>query len=380
MNKRIKGTVSRTFFAVLLLLLSACGGTGAKPTNGTTPEMTRGQFNQAVGSLGVNLSGVADALQSDAGVQAIAAFPSGGLFGGDVSPVPAPPPLPPLADPTGLVGQLETPADNTLVRGIYVYDAEAGAWALVGDSQNLVLQWDFLDSSGATSAAELTVNWGAETQEASSFDGSVEVPTEVTVTLQVDGVAAGTLDVTFAWYDAACGRILEPTSITVNGYIGSAGRLTFDNLSLGLFDRDSADTLVTSGTVSATAGEDSAELSWNISANGEVQRGEDCYAEDFEVDEATFRADVSATSANDSRSLGLGLKMNDIVSEPASARLSEGVVEVDGTTAVTFAGTLDDANGNEVPGENVTLNFVDGETVTLEAFLSGLSLVGSLLR
>ena len=111
-----------------------------------------------------------------------------------------------------------------------------------------------------------------------------------------------------------------------------------------------------------------------------MQRGDDCYTEDFEVDEATVRADVSATSAGDSRSLGFGVKVDDIVTEPASARLSKGVVEVDSRAAVTFSGTLDDANGNEVPGENVTLNFADGETVSLETFLNSLSLMGSLFR
>ena len=217
MRRTRQETVGWALLAVLLLLLSACGGT-REPANGAKPEMTRGQFNQAVGSLGVNMVSVANALQNDVGVQAVAAFPSGGLFGDDASP----PPLPPLADPTGLVGQLETVADIALVRGVYVYDDETETWELVGDSQDLVLQWDFVNSSGATSAAELSVDWGENTQEVSSFNGSAEVPTEMTVTLQVDGGAAGTLAVTFAWYDAAaCGRILEPASINLDGYLAA---------------------------------------------------------------------------------------------------------------------------------------------------------------
>ena len=358
---------------VLLLLLSACGGTGAEPTKDAAPEMTRAQFNQAVGGLGMNMLSVGTSLQNDTGIQAIAAFPSGGLFGGDSSP---PPPLPDLG------GQLESSADTSLPRGIYIYDEETQEWILTGDSQNLVLQWSFLTSSGATSTAEAMVDWGDDTQKVSSYQSSVEVPTEMTVALQVDGAAAGNLDVSFAWYSAAaCGAILEPTSINLDGYIGSSARVTFDDLTVALLDGDGgADTLLTSGMVSATAGEDSAELSWNVSVGGEVQRSDDCYVEGAEVDEATVRADVSATSAGNTRSLGFGVKVDDIVTEPASAKLSNGVVEVDGKTAVTFAGTLDDANGNEVPGENVTLNFADGESVTLEAFLNGLSMMGNLFR
>ena len=369
---RMKQRTVWALLAVLLLLLSACGGTGTEPTNEAAPEMTQAQFNQAVGSLGMNMLGVATSLQNEPGVQAVAAFPSGGLFGGDSSP--------PLPTPPGLLGQLETLADIDLVRGVYVYDGAAQEWVLIGDSQNLVLQWDFFGSNGATSTAEATVNWG-NTQEVDSPDGSVEVPAEMTVTLQVDGAAAGKLDVNLAWYDAAAcgGAILEPASINLDGYIGSSSRITFNDLTLGLLDQDGgADILMTSGSVSATAGENSAELSWNASVGGEVQRGDDCYAEDFEVNEATASIDVNATNAGDSRSLGFGVKVDSITTEPVSANLSGGIVEVDGATAVTFSGTLDDTNGNEVPGENVTLNFADGESMTLEMFLSSFSVMGAL--
>ncbi|HEX7022189.1 MAG TPA: hypothetical protein VF171_04980, partial [Trueperaceae bacterium] len=46
---------------------------------------------------------------------------------------------------------------------------------------------------------------------------------------------------------------------------------------------------------------------------------------------------------------------------------------INGQVAVTFAGTLDDANQNGVVGDNLIVTFQDGDTQSLESILENLS-------
>ncbi|ALJ90170.1 hypothetical protein TO73_0307 [Thermus aquaticus Y51MC23] len=64
----------------------------------------------------------------------------------------------------------------------------------------------------------------------------------------------------------------------------------------------------------------------------------------------------------------LYFKITDWNENTGAITVQNGYLTVDGKT-VTFAGVLDDANGNCVPGENLTLTFAGGQTMSLEAYL-----------
>jgi hypothetical protein len=64
----------------------------------------------------------------------------------------------------------------------------------------------------------------------------------------------------------------------------------------------------------------------------------------------------------------LYFKITDWNENTGAITIQNGYLTVDGKT-VTFAGVLDDANGNCVPGENLTLTFAGGQTMSLEAYL-----------
>ncbi len=52
----------------------------------------------------------------------------------------------------------------------------------------------------------------------------------------------------------------------------------------------------------------------------------------------------------------------------AAKSVADALCQGDGAAVLTFSGTLDDANNNCVPGENVALVFADG-SLTLEQYL-----------
>lgn len=350
----------------LVFVLAACN-TQVKP------QMSQASFDQSWQEYQANLGAVAAEVGQDLALQALMNQPAGAPGINTLSLAAAVMKLGPqttAADALGLLGEIAPLADNNLERGKYDYDSTNG-WEsdpnYTGD--DLVLTWNFDDDQGDSHLAELTFDWnyGAATVDVRERDGSTsEMPQDMMVTLKVDGSVVGSLRGQFGWYSCNGAPIAEPTSVAINGSAGANDRIEFSfNLSAG----DSR--ISTSGSFSATSGGDSASFSWNVSADGQMQRDGDCFSTGFDVTAGHVDFQTSETVGGETSSFAFNTDFTlnfDASGNPVSAGLSNGFIKVDGAVAVTFSGTLDDANNNCVPGENVTLVFADG-SMSLEQYL-----------
>lgn len=351
----------------LLLVLAAC-------STQVQPQASQADFDRSLQDYQSGVGAVVNAAGQDLALQALVATPSGapglpnGALVANLMNLGARPVSP--ADALKLLGDLVPLADQNLERGKWDYDPSLPGWVQDGSytGNDLVLTWPFNDTDGASHVAELTFDWnaGAPTVDVREPDGtSSEAPQDMTVALEVDGSAAGSLRAQLAWY-ACTTPIAEPTSVAISGSAGVNDRVEFT------FNLSASDTRIgSSGSIAVTAGGDSASVSWDVRADGAMQRGSDCFSTGFDVSAGHVNLQTSETANGSSSSFEFNTDFSlnfDASGNPVSAVLSNGFVKVDGSVAVTFSGTLDDANGNCVPGENVGLVFADG-SLTLEQYL-----------
>lgn len=281
---------------------------------------------------------------------------------------------------------LTTLAGTNLARGTYTYDPATGTCSRSADTDDLVLRYPYQDyQDNTTAAAELNVDWG-DTLDVAGRDGElVEVPTAMTASLSADGREVATLSADTSWYNAPnCGSadgILEPTSVSLSGNVGSLG---FKNIGYSLSDTE----LTVQGAVTAGS-ELSADLT--LTLNGTLTRAP-CFVENFKADSGALDFGLASSLGDEDHSFRIATNFSDIVLADdfmdggfmddamdftvdlrgfVSVRLSDGTVTVDGDTAATFEGVLDDENANGTPGENVTIQFSGGGSTTLEAYLMG---------
>jgi len=256
---------------------------------------------------------------------------------------------------------------DTLTRGKWVYDEDNSNWdednSYTGD--DLILVWNFKDASNANCTAQLTADWnyqGHATVNAKTKDGStVELPTDAYIKLEVDGSEVGHVRGQFSWYSGNCGTIAEPAHVIIDGRFGVSDRLDLDGIELQI----SNEQVVFKGKISASAGGDSGSFSWNLTANGSAVRGSDCFLDKFNTNSGSLNLKSSVTKGGQTESAEFytNFVINyDSSNNPSSLELSNGYFKLNGQTAFTFSGTLDDSNGNGVPGENVTVTFADGST------------------
>ncbi|GEM_PF-2247029 len=352
----------------LLLVLAAC-------STQVQPQATQADFDQSVQDFQAGLGTVAAAASQDLALQALGATPSGapglpaGALAANLMQLGAPPLTPDGA--LKLLGGLVPLADRNLERGKWDYDPSLPGWVQDGSytGNDLVLTWPFQDDNGGSHNARLTFDWdaGASTVDVRESDGTTsEAPQDMTVILEVDGATAGSLRGRFAWYSCSGTPIAEPTSVALSGSAGVSDRVEFT------FNLSASDTRIgSSGSIAVTAGGDRASLSWDVWADGAMQRGSDCFSTGFDTRAGHVNLQTSETAGGSSSSFEFNTDFNlnfDASGNPVSAVLSNGFVKVDGSVAVTFSGTLDDANGNCIPGENVSLVFADG-SLTLEQYL-----------
>ena len=363
--------------ALALLVLAACGPGRPGPTEPGTP-ISPDEFGGALGSHQAALTRLGDAAFNDVGVGALFTVPPFPAFGGmslsplglmtmTASPRLAAQALVPLAD-----------ADTELPRGIYQWNEETFAWEFVAPSSNLVLRWDgsVYDWETGTEtpySAELAIDWIDTTTVKNAEGMTVEVPVEMAVTLTVNETEAAALTMTFSWYDApACdGPIAEPSSFSVSGTIGVEATITLSSVGFTITE----DTIATSGSVTVAHAGDSVTLEWDVSVTGQVQRDDACYLEDMQVTSGSIFVGTSATIEGETGSFTFGFDFSNVVvgewGDLVSVDLANGIVTMDGQVAVTFSGTLDDPD-SDCPGQNVTLVFADGTTMTLCEFLASL--------
>ena len=104
---------------------------------------------------------------------------------------------------------------------------------------------------------------------------------------------------------------------------------------------------------------------------GPLTREPNCYLRGFEPESGAVDMRLSSTKAGDTSSFRLAFTFDDLVlDDPTGNSVAvDGDLSVDGAAAVTFNGTLDDEDADGIPGDNLVLEFANGDTTTLEAFI-----------
>jgi len=354
----------------LALALAACGGQ-------QQAGMSQDDFGQSFGGYTSDIGQVMDGLKQDLALQALLDMPQN-----------APGPMSNFAVSlaslsgqnlinslsAGTLAQRFVPfSAGALTYGRWVYNETTGDWVQDGNytGDDLVLVWNFEDESHASHSAQLTADWNYQehaTVDAKDVDGStVELPTDAYVSLVIDSSEAGHLRGQFTWYSGACGTIAEPTQATINGRFGDQQRLELNDIALSISDTQVSFT----GQIKAVDGNDYASFDWSITANGHNVRGSDCFSERFDTTggNVNLKSSEKNGSQQENSEFNTNFAVNyDNSNMPESLDLNNGYFKLNGQVALTFSGTLDDSNGNGVPGENVTVTFADGST-TLEELI-----------
>jgi len=364
---------------VLFFIIVGCSSTSG------APKSTQAQFSDDISGGAANVGAVVGELSDDpamkalgflgdhtpalgstaSGVAMLAADSLGlqSLFAQSLAPQS-------LFGLSGQIGALVVM--NELPKGHWTYNSSTNNWdqdaAYSGD--DMVFDWVFLDSQNHSRSANLTVDWnygGVSTVTVMGRDlASYEAPEDMMITLKVDGNEVGHLRGQFAWYDNGHGKIADPSSIQISGRFGGNDYLSFD-ISLS----SSNSTVNTTGDIKAVAGSDNAEIKWTVSANGSMQRDSNGFSTGFDASSGNINVQTSSTASGQSDSFEFNAAFSNLVTNPSgpgSVDLNNGYIKVDGQTAVTFQGTLDDSNQNCVLGENLTLTFSDG-AMSLEQYL-----------
>lgn len=200
-----------------------------------------------------------------------------------------------------------------------------------------------------------------------------EMPTKAffALDLREDGTNQGEATFTARWRPSTClsgNYLLEPENLSVQGFVDhptQAGRLadlrklnfTSSNTQVGL-EWDLS--LLVQGNTSGLA------TKGLIRALGTTTPGT-CGSLLEKFDARSGEVDVELSTRNSS--MRIAFTVTQVEEYPAVRfHLKNGYLRVD-SKVVTFEGILDDQNNNCVPGENLTLRFAGGQTMSLEAFL-----------
>lgn len=259
--------------------------------------------------------------------------------------------------------------DGALPRGVYQYDAVAEEWAFVAESDDLDLGW-----THAAVAYRLLFDWDATAPTLwveDSLGDEYEVPAGGTATAYQGGNVVAAAAFSSGWFANQCGYD-EPSAGSLSGHSGGPNALlSLDELALSLTDTASVDVVTARAQVTASVGGDSLSAYFDVTARGELERDADCLIVDFSVASGDLKAGLAVDVDGEQRSLDFVTTFSDPVYE--SGMLSgiglSGNLRVDGVTAVNFAGALNDANDNGIPGDELLLTFADSATQTLEEFL-----------
>lgn len=200
-----------------------------------------------------------------------------------------------------------------------------------------------------------------------------EMPTKAffALDLKEDGTNQGEATFTARWRPSTClsGKYLsEPENLSLQGFVDhptQAGRLadlrklnfTSSNTQVGLewdlnlLVQGNASGLATKGFV-RTLGTSTPGACGSLLEKFDARSGE-------------LDAELSTRNS----SMRIAFKVTQVEETPSTRiHVQNGYLRVD-SKVVTFEGILDDQNGNCVPGENLTLRFAGGQTMSLETFL-----------
>lgn len=248
-----------------------------------------------------------------------------------------------------------------LDRHTYSYDPSTYSWIDNGTGDNLEYHWEY----GSTSKiATLVIDWAANEPTLwvtpAYMTSDVEVPQGPSATLTANGTVVGEATAAFDYFSStACGTTDEITGFAANGYLGTTGdRITVQaDYALG------TDSMTTTGELDLVSGAHQAGFSWSLDAAGSVSRI-DCGHGSLES--TSGNGSVAVYAGDSSASLSGSY---DNVSADGTFDIN-GSLRLNGRLAVAFAGNMNDADMDGVPGDNVTLTFAQGETMTLEQYIS----------
>jgi hypothetical protein len=379
-------------FVGLALVLSACGSIDPNPSLWT--EKKFGNYIQKKGQsvdklMGENGKGIA--------LAALAKIPANAMIG-DLSALANPESL---KDSNVAMAQMQSLAvaglgtlggepSNwlgvvKLPRGKWVYSGTN--WHKTDGSDDLILIFPFGNLDGSTTMMNVTFDWNAHsgTREVTDGYGYYEVPTGMKIKVMKDGINGGYIDIYAEWYHSSCGTVmLEPSKLSISGHFGhdASFDLSFDiNITKTEEQKNNIQTawngyntqIASDGNVSVKIGNDSGSVYWDNTFYGNVVRNHVC-AIDFsqsslDSGNILFGAKFDIGGKQDKIELSFSFdNVRALANNNYAIDLHHGLVEVNGAKIVTFEGTLDNADRDEVPGENLWLTFSDGST-DLESFI-----------
>ena len=381
-------------FVGLALLLSACGG--SNPTGLWTEK----KFGNYIQKKGQSVDALMGENSEATALTALAKIPTNTLIG-DLSALAHPESLKDSSvamaqmrslavaglgslggEPTNWLGVVKLP------RGKWVYAPNINNWHQTADSDDLILIFPFGNIDGSTTIMNVTFDWDAHssTREVTDGYGYYEVPKGMRIGVVQDGIKGGHIDIYAEWYKSNCNGnvILEPSKLSISGHFGhdASFDLNFDiNITKTEEQNGNLQTawngyntqIASDGNVSVKVGNDSGSVYWDNKFYGNVVRNHVC-AIDFDQSSINsgnimFGAKFSIGGSHDTLELSFKFDNARVLADDNYAiDLHDGVVKVNYATIVTFKGTLDNADRDEVPGENLWLTFSDGST-DLESFI-----------
>lgn len=269
-------------------------------------------------------------------------------------------------------------APGQLPRGVYAYDDTASDWTKLADSDELELSWDHdLETYG------LLVDWNASAETLMVKDqlgDEFEVPAGAEATFSDSGAELASFALGSGWTTNQCGYD-EPASASLSGYLGDGdAQLTLSRLDLALTDTAATDTVSAGFGASAKVGPDSLAVYLDLTGKGELDRADDCAISGFDFESGSVKAGVSTTVDGESRSLDVFGELSNLVYDGGVLDGFDlaGYLRLNGVLALEFAGTVNDANANGIPGDELLLTFAEGQTLSLEEFLTDQLGIGTL--
>jgi len=235
-----------------------------------------------------------------------------------------------------------------------------------GSWNKLFADWDY-SSKGAPSP---TVYVHAPYDQQGQY--LQEMPTKAFGSLDLgeNGTNEGEATLQATWRPSAClsGKYLtEPGYLSLTGFLqrpAGTGRLV-DLPSLSLTTSASQLKLVWKLSLLTQGNDADLYTEGSIQINGSSTPGT-CGSLLEKFNASSGEVDVKLDTRN--HTARLYFRITDWNENTGAVTSQNGYLTIDNKT-VTFAGVLDDANGNCVPGDNLTLTFAGGQTMSLEEYL-----------
>jgi len=282
---------------------------------------------------------------------------------------------------------------HTLPRGIHKYDPYTELWTKTQNSDDLILLFPFGNLNATVSEIRLVIDWNryAETIKVRAPYATKEVPLGLKVYWTKDGIKGGHLKVTSSWKKSTCGDyIYEVKSISIKGLLGHADLNEDDfDFSVQTNSKNGAlyvdidyvvnepkEGLYGSNFVPEMKGKiwvknkgDKAELSWHITAYAKINRGPKCFKGtiDLKHGDAEFKLDTKISGKKDTVLIDMDF-VNFVETPHISVDIPKGNILVNGNEVVKLHGTLGDANKNYIVGDDLTMEFENGDSSSLEDF------------